>query len=238
VASKDYKVAVNLDHPRQDLVDQAVSSMLAKGVSRSWLRQVGVADQRQYLDNGTANMPPSLFVKTKPGILPDEAAAHLRRIEQSGLSDEHKAHARAWHEVCADATHELQMAPALREVIQGDEAQALAQAHGFDGFSYVEPLAVATRQTTGEQALLYPWQPGQNATDPLAVGPGSFPRAAQPALHDAHTGLRGLLRASGIVATDLSSSQLIVQRRPSGLWHLYVKDTEQYYHAPKMSSLA
>jgi hypothetical protein len=107
-----------------------------------------------------------------------------------------------------DGANELALAAKVQSVVGSDQAQRIAQEHGFSGIAYIEPLAMIDEPDI-QQTIIYPRQDGSHPIDNETL-PESERTTQLETLHDVAQNLRGLMGANGINPLDLDSFQLLV----------------------------
>lgn len=111
---------------------------------------------------------------------------------------------------------ELEVAPLVQSIVASEQAQHIAQKHGFSSVTYVEPLAVIDKP--GEHEIVaYPYQDGGRIT-------GSRDgRSGLLELQEVATEMSGLFGANDVDAFDIDTIQFIAEGD-----ELYLLDAEQY----------
>jgi hypothetical protein len=242
----DRMVTINVAYHDQALVDKAVEALgqadqlTAEGLSEPW-RQLPL---HQDPDIGLAHFcdapegeQPTLFAKVSrsPTSAADTQAMLQVIDEMPGLSEAERFDMRQETLVRAGWRHELELAPEVRHIIESEAAQAIVQAYGAAGVSYVAPLAVAENPAIGHQAIVYPWQTGYPAAElnsdqltpeaerlrTASANPYELPSRAALELSE-------LFEAHGICPSDMDVDNFMVEERADGPY-LHLCDTEFFY---------
>lgn len=217
-----HDVVINNSHPDSKLA-VAAAGQLAEGIPKDWVRvPVGEPTHRYYADTAGA---PTLFAKVRDDVSINDLrsdredlsvySGSLPPAEVAGL----EARTRAKHSVL----NEIYNTPTVRAVITSESAQSVARALQYTGVSFVEPLAAVIDRTTGQKAVIYPYQAGQSTAH---IDQRSHPlHGQQENLKSLSYVIRDLLGRAGIDAHDLSVRQFIVEDRREGR-HLHLIDIE------------
>lgn len=130
------------------------------------------------------------------------------------------------HELEPGGKNEIELASHVHAVVASEQAQRIAQEHGFSSVSYVEPLAIIDKP--GEnQTIVYPYQDGGRIE--LSESPARLSE-----LHDVEHKLGGLLAANEVNAYDIDHYQFLAEGDD-----LYLLDAEHYKRfEPKQPTLA
>jgi hypothetical protein len=226
-------VSFNVDHPNRELLN-TVADELRHGVPDSWekIPKPGRNAGNYRHDQPGADGEPTLFVKPKDTYTPQQITQTVKNIEDQfrGTADEAIAAAQAYEWLAARTTaqHELEMAPEVDAVVHTSEAQALARQYGYNGLTYVKPLAVITDKATGSEQLVYPWQRGQSTIDPTTSGL-TIPGDTYQTLHVMTQKLDNIFERHGIISEDLNAKQLRIETHDDGTQTLHLIDTERYH---------
>jgi hypothetical protein len=207
-------IALNRAHPRQDLVERAAVE-LAEGPPEAWEQLPHDSNRTSFCcDRPDDGGQPEIFVKTKPYATPEDVAARAAAFEppdQMALAAQ------------ADATHELELAPQVRRIVESERAQEIVRAYGLDSIAYIEPLSVTVDVAAKTQSIAYPWQEGvsthnlEDMNDNISMG-------VMEMLHKISAEMRDVFAEHGIVARDLLYRQFIVRENK-----LLLVDAESYH---------
>jgi hypothetical protein len=236
--SEGHSTAVNLDHPRQDLVDKVVAQTEHGIPAEAWHEGLQRDDTpNKYYTDAVPGQTPDLFIKVKPGMSQLEYQRRQTEIDDSDATPQAKSMELALLEAQSDARHELTQAATITQIVEGEAAQRIAHENDFAGMRYVAPVAVVTLEpqtdeqamveAAGDQAVAYPYVSGRKVEYPSEESAEIPPEVAR--MDAVHSAMLLEFYKKGIVAHDMSGSSFIIDEDN----YLNLIDAEQFHPTPE-----
>jgi hypothetical protein len=125
---------------------------------------------------------------------------------------------------------EVMHARLVGRVLDTVEAQVIVRAEGYEGVSYVPPLAAVHNAETQTETIFYPWQEGrqlEESGDMEEIEP-TPPDSELARLDRIGYALVDLFQANGIISEDFSDQHFLISTDEWGRVSLHVIDTEGF----------